>query len=114
MGSSVAAVLHPVPTRNTIGMRKTSRAAVTDTDTIVPRTLQPRVWPLWFEPHWVWMRRGRPTRQRAGNLCVAAGATSGCATFVVIMQTAKVRDLNDRAARGRVHRPRDRRILVQR
>jgi hypothetical protein len=59
------------------------------------------------------MRHGRPT-PKGGNLSVARERSSGGATFVVMVQTAEMRDLNDRTARRWLRRPRDGSILVER
>ena len=53
--------------------------------------------------------------RRVAARCQQRGSRrSGGATFVVMVQTAEVRDLDDRAAGRRLYRPRNRRILVQR
>ena len=56
----------------------------------------------------------RPTDGQRGHLCVARQRFSGGAPFVVMMQTAEMRHLNDPAARRWLHRPGHGRILVQR
>ncbi len=62
---------------------------------------------------WVWTLHGRrlPTR---GNQSVMRERSSGGATFVVMVQIAEMRDVNDRAACRRLRCPRDGSILVER
>ena len=61
----------------------------------------------------MWMHDGW-TKASAGSGRWRRERRSGGATFVVVMQTADVWDLDDRAASQRLRSPRDGSVLVQR